>query len=276
MAVTAYRPEIWMDEYVMYTQSAPGQIQNLAVTNLSSLFAGSPRKGDHVEVPAFTLPAPIGIAEGTATFSSLTSISKTLTVNLEMGHAVAWGNSDDLLNAPDQVSAIIREAAYRQAIRKNLEIIGNATGSDVGATLSGSSLTAARMASARRLLDDSDVPLEDRFAVIPSLAYTDLLGVTNFTSADFGAGQNQNQVTLVHGIGVIARPKSEFVLTVGSGTDCYNAPVFQRKALGYAEVLKQPRVVPVGGAFRDAIEVMSIFGTIRLRPAHMVNILTAG
>lgn len=276
--MAAFRPEIWLERYVQYTRESP-LIANVAVANYSNEVKGSPRKGDHVIVPGFTLGAPIFITEGTATFSSVTDVSKTITLNVEIGHAVAWNASDELLNAPGYVDAVIKQAAYRIGVRQNLEILGHATGSDVGLAISGSAVTDARLLQGAAHLDDQDAPLEDRYAVVTSLQYNDIRGISTFTSADFNpqtATNNQRIVGNVRGFNVVQRPKTEFVL-VNSGSDNpRNGLLLAKGALGFAEAPKLPRIVPVGGAFRDAIEVMSLFGVTRLLPAQMVQLFTPG
>lgn len=102
----------------------------------------------------------------------------------------------------------------------------------------------ARMA---RKLDDDNVPMNDRYLVLPTLMYYQLFGIDALVRADFGrvADQTNGVVNEIFGFKVFKRPTTvmfdsatagvkKAVGASASATDCVGAFAFQKQAVAQA------------------------------------------
>jgi hypothetical protein len=102
----------------------------------------------------------------------------------------------------------------------------------------------ARMA---RKLDDDNVPMNDRFLVLPTLMYYELFGIDALVRADFGrvADQTNGVVNEIFGFKVFKRPTTIMFNSATAGvkkavgsadatTDCVGAFAFQKQAVAQA------------------------------------------
>ena len=102
----------------------------------------------------------------------------------------------------------------------------------------------ARMA---RKLDDDNVPMNDRFLVLPTLMYYELFGIDALVRADFGrvADQTNGVVNEIFGFKVFKRPTTILFNSASAGvkkavgsadatTDCAGAFAFQKQSVAQA------------------------------------------
>lgn len=117
----------------------------------------------------------------------------------------------------------------------------------VGATGTRKLVTKEDIARMARKLDDDNVPMNDRYLVLPTLMYYQLFGIDALVRADFGrvADQTNGIVNEIFGFKVFKRPTTvmfdsatagvkKAVGASASATDCVGAFAFQKQAVAQA------------------------------------------
>lgn len=218
-------PEVWSDEIIAAYK------KNLVAANLIKKMSMKGKKGDVVHFPA---PAR-GNASAKSANSQVTLIAesgteKTITINRhfeysrliedfaevqalsslrrfytdDAGYSLATRIDTDLL---DLAAAVQGSTAYSTAV-----IGGNgSTVFDPAANTNTGNATAFLDAGLRRViqtLDDNDVPMDNRFLIIPPVARNVMMGLSRFTEQSFtgeAAGANtirNGQIGDVYGVKV--------------------------------------------------------------------------
>lgn len=117
----------------------------------------------------------------------------------------------------------------------------------VGATGTRKLVTKEDIARMARKLDDDNVPMNDRYLVLPTLMYYQLFGIDALVRADFGrvADQTNGIVNEIFGFKVFKRPTTvmfdsqtagvkKAVGASASASDCVGAFAFQKQAVAQA------------------------------------------
>jgi N4-gp56 family major capsid protein len=208
-------PEIWSDEIIAAYK------KNLVAANLFSKMSFKGKKGDTLHIPKPTRgDASLKAASSQVTLIAATETEVQVLVNKHYEYSRLI---EDIVEV--QALASLRkfytdDAGYALAKRVDTDLIelgrgansgtaGDAdyTGAFLGAdgttayvdgTTAASALTDAAIRRTIQRLDDADVPMTDRFIVIPPSARNTLMGLQRFTEQSF-TGEVGSQNTIRNG-----------------------------------------------------------------------------
>jgi len=227
-------PELWSDEVVGAYKS------NLVVANLVTKLSHKGKRGDtiHIPVPArgsasakaantqVTLSAAtntvidVSIAshyeyskliEDIAEVQSLASMRKFYTA--DAGYALAKQVDTDLINLAEGFqSGSTTDKSYDTARAFT------ATGSEAFTGTNEIDITDIGLRSLILLLDNADVPMDNRALIIPPVAANDLLGINRFTEQQFiGSGDaiKTGKIGQIYGVDVYVTTNAPTVKSSG-------------------------------------------------------------
>ncbi len=228
-------PEIWSDEI------AAAYKKNLVAANLIKKMSFKGKKGDTVHIPVPTR----GTASAKAASTQVTLIAATEgVVDISINKHYEYSRLiEDIVEA--QALSSLRsfytdDAGYALAKQIDTDIIqlgrlanGGATGSRYGSAYIGgdgttafdytantntgnaSALTDAAIRRTIQRLDDSDVPMDGRFFIIPPSSRNTLMGLSRYTEQAFvgesGAGNTirNGEVGNLYGMGVFVSSNAD-------------------------------------------------------------------
>jgi hypothetical protein len=247
-------PEVWSDDVIA------GYKKNEVMASLVSRINHKGKKGDLIH-----LPAPVrGAASAKAANNVVTLVTSTateVTVALDKHYEYSFLVEDilEVQGLPSLRRFFTDDAGYALATQVDTHLInlaatwnsgtaysGAVIGSDGSTAYSGTgagngaALTDAGLRRVIQTLDDSDVPMRDRFLVIPPVEKRRLLGITRFTEQAFtgeaGAGNSirNGLVGNVYGIPVYVSTNLATVESLNS-IPFRACLLFQKDALVLAE-----------------------------------------
>jgi len=291
LATSQFVPEIWSDEIVATYKKA------LVMANLVKKLSVVGKKGDIVNIPGFTRGA--ATAKGSLAQVTLQAHTGTaIAVNLDQhweysrliediakiqsnnpmrgvytedaGYALARVVDDYLLDLMSKWQAGAGTAAFDKAV----------IGSDGSTLYTGANEAAITDVAIRKViqtLDDADVPMSQRFLVIPPVARNTLMGLARFTEQAF-VGESGSSNTIRNGrlgnvYGVEIYVTSHCPTATG---DARIAGLFHRDALVLCEQLK-PRVQTQSKLeyLAELLVADTVFGANELRDNAGVAIAVA-
>jgi len=254
-------PELWSDEIVAAYK------KNLVLANLVNKMPMSGKKGDTLHIPKPTRgSATAKAAETQVTLQAATETEVTVTIDKHYEYSRLI---EDITEA--QALASLRrfytdDAGYALAkqVDTDLFTLGKSFGDSDGADYvhsnsfyidASTGLTAyaadtvapadvftdAGFRAAIKELDDQDVPMDNRYIVVPPSARETIMGIDRYMSSDFvnGRGVNNGQIGQLYGIDVYVTSNCPVIETAAANTastvDTVGAMLFHKDAMVLAE-----------------------------------------
>ena len=218
-------PELWSDEVIGAYKS------NLVVANLVTKLSHKGKKGDtiHIPVPArgsasakaantqVTLSAATNsvvnvsidkhyeyskLIEDIAEVQSLASMRKFYTD--DAGYALATQVDDDLFALGEGLQGGTVGGSNAASWEK--AVIGSTGATDyTGNSSNAADITDAGIRKMILILDDADVPMDNRAIILPPIAANDMLGINRFTEQQYiGSGDaiKTGKIGMIYGVDV--------------------------------------------------------------------------
>ena len=217
-------PEIWSDEIVAAYQ------KNLVLANLVKKMSHVGKKGDTIHIPKPTR----GTASAKAASSQVTLIAATesevqISINKHYEYSRLIEDITDVQAQPSLRQFYTQDAGYALAkqVDDDLFALGKSLGDSDGADwvhsnsfyIDGANGLAAyavdtvaptdlftdlAFRDAVQQLDDADVPMDNRFIVIPPSVRNTIMGIDRYNSSDFvdGRGVMNGQIGSLYGVDV--------------------------------------------------------------------------
>lgn len=204
--VDKFIPELWSDEVIASYKT------NLVMANLVSKMNHNGKKGDVIHIPApFRGSANAKVSETGVTIQSFTETEATVTINRHFEYSRLIEDIAATQALGSARTFYTDDAGFSLAQRVDRDIFGqchylnagNTTpsssnlfetaviGSD-GSTMfsgagtgNGAALTDVGLRTMIKTLDDNDVPMSERFMVIPPVEKKSLMGIARFTEQAF-------------------------------------------------------------------------------------------
>lgn len=254
-------PELWSDEIVAAYK------KNLVLANLVNKMPMSGKKGDTLHIPKPTRgSAAAKAAETQVTLQAATETEVTVTIDKHYEYSRLI---EDITEA--QALASLRrfytdDAGYALAkqVDTDLFALGKSFGDSDGADYvhsnsfyidASTGLTAyaadtvapadvftdAGFRAAIKELDDQDVPMDNRYIVVPPSARETIMGIDRYMSSDFvnGRGVNNGQIGQLYGIDVYVTSNCPVIETAAANSastvDTVGAMLFHKDAMVLAE-----------------------------------------
>lgn len=204
--IDKFIPELWSDEVIAAYKT------NLVMANLVSKMNHNGKKGDVIHIPApFRGSANAKVSETGVTIQSFTETEATVTINRHFEYSRLIEDIAATQALGSARTFYTDDAGFALAQRVDRDIFGQAhylnagnttpsssnlfetavIGSDGSTAFSGAStgngaaLTDVGLRTMIKTLDDNDVPMSERFMVIPPVEKKSLMGIARFTEQAF-------------------------------------------------------------------------------------------
>ena len=260
-SAATFIPEIWSDEVIAAYQS------NLILANLVKKMSMTGKKGDTIHVPKPTRGSASAKAENTAvTIQNATESEIQISINKHFEYSRLI---EDITEA--QALASLRQfytgdAGYALAKQVDNDLfalgksLGNGDGSsyvhtnsrfiDASNGLSAYAVdtvapadvfTDAGFRAAIQVLDDADVPMDNRCFVVPPSLRNAIMGIDRYMSSDFvdGRGVKNGQIGNLYGIDVFVSSNCPVIEAAGDNSantgDVKGAMLLHKDAMVLAE-----------------------------------------
>jgi len=197
--VDAFVPEIWSDEIAAAYKS------NLVIANLVKKMSHVGKKGDTLHIPKPVRGSATAKAENSQVnliVGADTDFSVSIDKHYEYSRLIE--DITDVQALPSLRSFYTEDAGYALArqIDSDLGALGsslsgryymdsstNLTAYAADTVVAADVFTDVGFRTAIKLLDDADVPMDNRFMVVPPSVKKDILGIDRFNSSDFVNGR---------------------------------------------------------------------------------------
>jgi N4-gp56 family major capsid protein len=259
-SAATFIPEIWSDEVIAAYQS------NLVLANLVKKMSMTGKKGDTIHVPKPTRGSANAKAENTAvTIQNAVEGEIQISINKHFEYSRLI---EDITQA--QALASLRQfytgdAGYALAKQVDNDLftlgksLGNGDGSDwthstvynfaggsgieayaVDSVASTDVFNDAGFRAAIQVLDDADVPMDNRCFVVPPSLRNAIMGVDRYMSSDFvdGRGVRNGQIGNLYGVDVFVSSNCPIIETASAnsaGGDVKAAMLLHKDAMVLAE-----------------------------------------
>lgn len=259
-SAATFIPEIWSDEVIAAYQS------NLVLANLVKKMSMTGKKGDTIHVPKPTRGSANAKAENTAvTIQNAVEGEIQISINKHFEYSRLI---EDITQA--QALASLRQfytgdAGYALAKQVDNDLftlgksLGNGDGSDwthstvynfsgasgieayaVDSVASSDVFNDAGFRAAIQVLDDADVPMDNRCFVVPPSLRNAIMGVDRYMSSDFvdGRGVRNGQIGNLYGVDVFVSSNCPIIETAAdnsAGGDVKAAMLLHKDAMVLAE-----------------------------------------
>ena len=233
-------PEIWSDEIVAAYQ------KNLVLANLVKKMSHVGKKGDTIHIPKPTR----GTASAKAASTQVTLIAATesevqISINKHYEYSRLIEDITDVQAQPSLRQFYTQDAGYALAkqVDDDLFALGKSLGDSDGADwvhsnsfyIDGANGSAAyavdtvaptdlftdlAFRDAVQQLDDADVPMDNRFIVIPPSVRNTVMGIDRYNSSDFvdGRGVMNGQIGSLYGVDVYVSSNCPVIETAAENT----------------------------------------------------------
>ena len=267
-AAGTFIPEIWSDEVIAAYQ------KNLKMAPLVKRLAMTGKKGDVIHVPKPVRGSASAKSEATAvTIQANLESELTITVDRhfeysrliedivevqalsslrqfyteDAGYQLALKVDTDLINAGTGFGDGTRTATPTDAsswVNSNAYYVNASSGlatfaADTVAT--GDNFTDLALREAIKLMDDADVPMDNRVLVIPPAARKSIMGIDRYVSSDFvgGRGVESGLIGNLYGVDVYVSSNAPTLETAaqnsGGSIDVRGCMFFHKDAIVMAE-----------------------------------------
>jgi N4-gp56 family major capsid protein len=259
-SAATFIPEIWSDEVIAAYQS------NLVLANLVKKMSMTGKKGDTIHVPKPTRGSANAKAENTAvTIQNAVESEIQISINKHFEYSRLI---EDITEA--QALASLRQfytgdAGYALAKQVDNDLftlgksLGDGDGSDwthstvynfsgasgieayaVDSVASSDVFNDAGFRAAIQVLDDADVPMDNRCFVVPPSLRNAIMGVDRYMSSDFvdGRGVRNGQIGNLYGVDVFVSSNCPIIETASAnsaGGDVKAAMLLHKDAMVLAE-----------------------------------------
>jgi len=225
-------PEVWSDEIIAAYK------KNLVAANLFKKMSMKGKKGDVMHFPSPARgSAAVKTASSQVTLIAESGTEKTVTINQhyeysrliedfaevqalsslrrfytdDAGYALATRIDTSLIELGRGAQGGSGTAAYNKAY-----LAGDGSTLYVDGTNIGTALTDAGLRRAIQRLDDSDVPMDGRFLIVPPSTRNTMMGLARFTEQAFigdGATIRNGQIGDVYGVKVFVTTNADTATT---------------------------------------------------------------
>jgi N4-gp56 family major capsid protein len=225
-------PEVWSDEIIAAYK------KNLVAANLFKKMSMKGKKGDVMHFPSPARgSAAVKTASSQVTLIAESGTEKTVTINQhyeysrliedfaevqalsslrrfytdDAGYALATRIDTSLIELGRGAQGGSGTAAYNKAY-----LAGDGSTLYVDGTNVGTALTDAGLRRAIQRLDDSDVPMDGRFLIVPPATRNTMMGLARFTEQAFigdGATIRNGQIGDVYGVKVFVTTNADTATT---------------------------------------------------------------
>lgn len=228
-------PEIWSDEIIAAYK------KNLVAANLFSKMSFKGKKGDTLHIPKPTRgSASVKQASTQVTLIAATETEQQVLVNKHYEYSRLIEDIVEVQALASMRKFYTDDAGYALAKQVDTDLIqlgrtanGGAAGADydtaylggdgttayVDGTNVGTALTDAAIRRTIQRLDDQDVPMDNRFLIVPPSARNSLMGVARFTEQAFvgevGGGNTirNGQIGDIYGVKVYVTTNADTATT---------------------------------------------------------------
>ena len=228
-------PEIWSDEIIAAYK------QNLVAANLFSKMTFKGKKGDTLHIPKPTRGSASAKAASTqVTLIAATETEQQVLINKHYEYSRLIEDIVEVQALASMRKFYTDDAGYALAKQVDTDLIqlgrtanGGAAGADydkaylgadgttlyVDGTNVGTAITDAAIRRTIQRLDDADVPMDNRFLIIPPSARNTLMGIARFTEQSFtgeAAGGNtirNGQIGDIYGVKVFVTTNADTATT---------------------------------------------------------------
>jgi N4-gp56 family major capsid protein len=205
-------PELWSDEIVAAYKNS------LVLANTVSKMPMKGKKGDTIHIPKPTRgTASVKAASTQVTLQAATETEVIITIDKHYEYSRLI---EDITEVQAQASLrkfYTDDAGYALAKQVDTDLFAEAQSSFTLYEVDGSgnlasyvangvanAFTDAALRDGIQLLDDSDVPMDQRVLVVPPSAINTIRGIDRYMSSDFGgAGTIKGQIGTLYGIPVV-------------------------------------------------------------------------
>ena len=234
-------PELWSDEVIA------GYKKNLVVGNLVSKIAHKGKKGDTIHIPkptrgsatAKSANAKVAIQSDTHSKVDLSidkhyeysvlieDITEVQALNSlrrfytdDAGYALATQVDTDLFTLTEALQGGTVGGSNADAWEK--AYIGSGTTNYTGNSSNAADITDAGLRAMILVLDNANVPMDNRSLIIPPVCANDLLGINRFTEQQYiGSGDaiKTGKIGMIYGIDVYISTNCPTTTTANTATD---------------------------------------------------------
>ena len=234
-------PELWSDEVIA------GYKKNLVVGNLVSKIAHKGKKGDTIHIPQPTRGSATAKSANTAvaiqsdTHSKvdlsidkhyeysvlIEDITEVQALNSlrrfytdDAGYALATQVDTDLFTLTEALQGGTVGGSNADAWEK--AYIGSGTTNYTGNSSNAADITDAGIRAMILVLDNANVPMDNRSLIIPPVCANDLLGINRFTEQQYiGSGDaiKTGKIGMIYGIDVYISTNCPTTTTANTATD---------------------------------------------------------
>ena len=250
-------PELWSDEVIGAYKS------NLVTANLVTKLSHKGKKGDTIYIPVPARGAASAKAANTqVVLSAATNTAVTVSINKHYEYSKLIEDIAEVQSLASMRKFYTDDAGFALATQVDTDIVtlwegfqgGTVAGANaaawekavigsVGTTLyTGNSSNAADITDAgiRAMilkLDNANVPMDNRYIVMPPIAANDLLGINRFTEQQFignGEAIKTGKIGAIYGVDVYISSNCPTTTTADTATDRVGC-LFHKDALVLAE-----------------------------------------
>jgi len=250
-------PELWSDEVIGAYKS------NLVTANLVTKLSHKGKKGDTIYIPVPSRGAASAKAANTqVTLSAATNSAVTVTINKHYEYSKLIEDIAEVQSLASMRKFYTDDAGFALATQVDTDLVtlwegfqgGTVAGANaaawekayIGSTgaafYTGNSSNAAAITDAgiRAMilkLDNANVPMDNRYIVMPPIAANDLLGISRFTEQQFignGEAIKTGKIGMIYGVDVYISSNCPTTTTADTATDRVGC-LFHKDALVLAE-----------------------------------------
>lgn len=283
MSIATFIPEVWSAKLLSSLKTAhvfgaPDVVNTDYEGEINEV-------GDTVTINSVSRPTISPYVAGTTTITpeQLTTAQRSLVVDQAKYFAFEVDDVDKRQAKGDVMAEALTEASYglRDVADVYLELLmrsavaaGNQLGAVSVATTSPEDAYDDILIPLRIKLDESDVPSEGRYVIIPPWLHGRLLRDNRFISA---AQAGSSSVTAASGVvgqaaGFTVKVSNNSVLVSG---DDWSVLAGHRMATSYAEQINKTEAYRPENSFSDAIKGLHLYGAKVVRPTALASALAS-
>ena len=250
-------PEIWSDETIAAYKS------NLVVANLVTRLSHKGKKGDTINIPTPVRGSATAKAANTAVkIQSDTHLNTAVSINKHYEYSVLIEDITEVQALSSLRKFYTDDAGYALAKQVDTDLVtlwegfqsGTVAGADAaawekayigstgaafytGASSNAADITDAGIRKLLLLLDNADVPMDNRSMVVPPICANDMLGINRFTEQQFignGDAIKTGKIGSIYGVDVFISSNCPTTTTADTATDRVGC-LFHKDGLALAE-----------------------------------------